>query len=172
MIYSNTTCHSAPASSVFFLNRKTPEYLYLNQNNFTGNIPEDLRLKRTFVIDFSFNRLSGTIPYSMFDRHHALRHLYLNNNKLRGTIPANIGSVGNGRLRDALLNDNRLTGGIPTFENVDGLFNLNMQHNKFTRWLNKDICKMSVWNYGEIADMAVDCNICSCSKSVCNTCYR
>ena len=150
-----------------------PEFLYLNQNDLSGTIPEDLRLKRALVIDLSFNKIGGTIPYSMLDRHHALRHLYLDHNSLVGSIPENLGTVGNGRLRDAFMNDNMLTGAIPdTFVSLTGLFNMNMQHNQFTEPLAWGLCQMSVFAEGELAELAVDCDICSCKGTLCDQCYE
>ncbi|XP_071928230.1 receptor-like protein EIX2 [Coffea arabica] len=85
--------------------------LYLNDNRFTGTIPENLcKWESLSELDLSNNLLSGSVPLCLGN----LRDLWvlnLANNSLSGQIPS---SLGNLRRLDALhLNGNKLVGKLP-----------------------------------------------------------
>ncbi len=72
-------------------------------------------------ISLENNQLTSTIPTELFGINLAgLRVLYLNNNLLRGPIPENYGSAP--RLKDLWLNDNKLTGTLPIIAEGEFLF--------------------------------------------------
>ena len=81
----------------------------LANNTLTGVIPAFNSPNLTFI-DLKNNRLTGTIPESIFDSGD-LRVLYLSNNVLSGTIPASYSKPP--KLTDLWLNENDLTGTIP-----------------------------------------------------------
>lgn len=129
--------------------------LYLSMNNLSGTIPlelcqskyleeldvsmnlligefpdcwkDDAALK---VLGFSFNNLSGKIPYSVFSL--PLVSLSLNNNKFSGEIPSSLQICL--RLLYLDLGHSKLTGNIPTWlgDKQRGLFTLILRSNMFT----------------------------------------
>ena len=83
-------------------------YLWLNNNQLTGHIPD----------------LSSMT---------SLLYLYLNNNQLTGTLTTDQGELKfpNG-VRYLHLNDNALTGAIPDFSGMTSLLSLHLHNNNFT----------------------------------------
>ncbi|XP_044468032.1 probable LRR receptor-like serine/threonine-protein kinase At1g56140 isoform X2 [Mangifera indica] len=126
--------------------------LRLQGNSFTGPIPSsfssltsltELRIsdlsngslsslafirdmKSLSTLDLSFNNLSGQIPSSLFNLS-LLTHLFLGNNNLNGTLPAEK-STG---LLNIDLSYNNLLGGFPSWINQENL-QLNLVANNFT----------------------------------------
>jgi hypothetical protein len=45
-----------------------------------------------------------------------------------------------------------------------------MHNNQFSANLDKDFCKQSVFQGGEMVEMKADCEICSCKDDFCNNC--
>ncbi|KAL0435120.1 UNVERIFIED_CONTAM: putative inactive receptor kinase [Sesamum radiatum] len=82
-------------------------YLFLQHNDFTGEIPTMLS-PQLAVLDLSFNSLTGRIPPTIQNLTQ-LTALSLNNNSLSGSIP-DLGS----RLRRVNLSYNHLNGTIPS----------------------------------------------------------
>lgn len=87
--------------------------LLLDNNDFTGPLPDLSENKKIVTIDLSFNRLTGGIETNIFELEE-LRLLYLDNNLLTGDIPQNFGN--NENLVDLYLNDNNFSGSIPSVE--------------------------------------------------------
>ncbi|KAL0389148.1 UNVERIFIED_CONTAM: putative inactive receptor kinase [Sesamum calycinum] len=83
-------------------------YLFLQHNNFTGEIPTTLS-PQLAVLDLSFNSLTGSIPPTIQNLTQ-LTALSLNNNSLSGSIP----DLGFTRLRRVNLSYNHLNGTIPS----------------------------------------------------------
>ncbi|PIN20820.1 Serine/threonine protein kinase [Handroanthus impetiginosus] len=83
-------------------------YLFLQHNNFSGDIPTSLS-PRLAVLDLSFNSLTGSIPLTIRNLTQ-LTALNLNNNSLSGSIP----DLGFTHLRRFNLSYNRLNGTIPS----------------------------------------------------------
>ncbi|MXZ12745.1 MAG: hypothetical protein F4Y78_01850, partial [Candidatus Dadabacteria bacterium] len=87
------------------------EYLHLDGNDLTGEIPGELgdlsRLKR---LHLNGNRLTGPIPGELGDLT-ALARLHLEANGLTGEIPEELGDLGN--LKSLYLSGNELRGEIP-----------------------------------------------------------
>ena len=82
-------------------------YLYLNNNQLTGNIPDLSGLTALYHLRLSHNQLTGEVPDSLGGT--SVRYLYLNNNQLTGQIP----DLSNLYLLDLDLSTNQLTGEIP-----------------------------------------------------------
>ena len=157
MSHNHTPCSASP-----FLG-----YLILSNNDFSGSIPSDLRLRNLFYLDLGRNRLNGTVPADWLDADGrrslaGLRHLYLDHNHLTGSLPADFAALGNGRMNMVHLNDNRLTGTVPggyTYRTFMHLMALH--HNNFTT-IEQDVCNLAVWVAGEMASLTADCGACDC----------
>ncbi|XP_027152328.1 receptor-like protein EIX1 [Coffea eugenioides] len=86
--------------------------LSLNDNRFTGTIPEDLcKLENLTDLDLSNNLLSGRVPLCLGNLRD-LRILNLANNSLSGQIPSSLGNLW--QLYTLHLNGNKFVGKLPT----------------------------------------------------------
>ncbi|XP_050288235.1 probable inactive receptor kinase At5g58300 isoform X1 [Quercus robur] len=83
------------------------QYLYLQRNNFSGEIPTSFSAQ-LIVLDLSFNSFSGNIPQTIKNLTQ-LTGLSLQNNTLSGPIPA----IDLPRLKRLNLSYNHLNGSIP-----------------------------------------------------------
>lgn len=100
-----------------------------------------------------------------------LKALYLDHNNFVGSVPESFATIGNGRLYELHLNDNQFTGSVPPGWSKDGyLSTLNVQRNKFTETLDDAICKLYVFESGELVELGAECDICRC-KTGCEKCY-
>jgi hypothetical protein len=146
-------------------------YLNLYSNQLTGPIPDDLRWRRLFLLDLGRNQLTGTLPADIGEKFVSLRHLALNHNQFRGTIPASYTLVGNGRLESFHIDHNQLTGAVPSsYAFSNKLIALTVQENNFNQALDKETCKQSVFDGGEMVELKADCDICSCNSPFCDEC--
>ena len=94
----------------FFIFLLLLEYFNLYSNQLTGTLPKDLRFRRVTYFDVGRNQLTGKIPEELGENMVTLRHLHLDHNDFRGTLPKEYNDVGNGRLESFSINHNRLTG--------------------------------------------------------------
>ena len=94
----------------YFLFLLLLEYFNLYSNQLTGTLPKDLRFRRVTYFDVGRNQLTGKIPEELGENMVTLRHLHLDHNDFRGTLPKEYNDVGNGRLESFSINHNRLTG--------------------------------------------------------------
>ncbi|XP_027181933.1 receptor-like protein EIX1 [Coffea eugenioides] len=85
--------------------------LFLNDNRFTGTIPEDLCKLENLFLDLSNNLLSGRVPVCLGNLGD-LRILNLANNSLSGQIPSSLGNLGS--LYTLHLNGNKFVRKLPT----------------------------------------------------------
>ncbi|KAK3188552.1 hypothetical protein Dsin_028113 [Dipteronia sinensis] len=83
-------------------------YLYLQRNNFSGDIPASLSPQLT-VLDISFNSFTGKIPPSVQNLTQ-LTGLNLQNNSLSGPIP----NLNSPKLKRLNISYNHLNGSIPS----------------------------------------------------------
>ena len=95
---------------LFFIFLLLLEYFNLYSNQLTGTLPKDLRFRRVTYFDVGRNQLTGKIPEELGENMVTLRHLHLDHNEFRGTLPKEYNYVGNGRLESFSINHNRLTG--------------------------------------------------------------
>jgi hypothetical protein len=152
--------------------RRPLRFLILGRNEFTGTIPNGMSLTSMFHMDLSFNQLTGTLPADIGENFNHLRQLYLDHNQFTGTIPETYPLAGGGRLYVLALDNNQLTGGVPTGWDKDNLFldTLTVQGNQLTEPIDKEICKLSALENGELVQVGAECAICTCSV-LCDNCY-
>jgi Leucine-rich repeat (LRR) protein len=102
----------------------------LFQRDLTGSLTSLGKLTEMTKFDISANSIYGGIPQSFFSMP-KLQHLYLNNNRLTGSIPP-ITSV-NSQLLNLVLERNRLEGRIPeSLSKMNGLHQVFLGQNRFT----------------------------------------
>ncbi|KAJ0027799.1 hypothetical protein Pint_34908 [Pistacia integerrima] len=107
-------------------------FFSLSNNSLTGVIPESI-CNATYlrVLDFSDNRLNGTIPTCLIERFPYLGVLNLRRNNLMGTIPDAF--PGNCGLQTLNLNGNQLGGRVPkTLANCKMLEVMDLGNNQIT----------------------------------------
>lgn len=102
----------------------------------TGPIPSQLgtTLKKLSVISLSNNRLTGSIPTSIFTLPN-LHTLDLSHNQLTGTIPGSISELSS--LKVVILGSNKLSGEIPSLPAE--LLHLDLSNNELSGMLPKKI---------------------------------
>ncbi|XP_019173769.1 PREDICTED: probable LRR receptor-like serine/threonine-protein kinase At3g47570 [Ipomoea nil] len=86
--------------------------IWLDNNGFTGKIPEEIdRLSRLQILQLRSNSLSGEIPKNISRCSH-LRVIDLGMNNLTGRLPVELQSLS--KLQSLFAEQNKLTGEIPT----------------------------------------------------------
>ena len=150
----------------------------LHNNQMEGPVPANLNLPDAIYVDFSFNKFNGTLPQDIGQNFTSLRQLYLDHNEFTGTIPESYAMAGNGSLVSLYLNDNMLTGGLPTTwvdgQNKDAtssIDTINVEKNNMTVGIDKDVCRLSVFDSGKLVELKADCDICWCDK-LCAHCWE
>ncbi|KAH7443706.1 hypothetical protein KP509_02G047300 [Ceratopteris richardii] len=114
-------------------------HFHLNNNSFSGPIPEALCHERMSLIHLILdsNLLTGNIP-SGLGLCGNLLIMKLNNNQLGGTIPQEISLLTN--LTELQLHDNQLVGPLPDLSNFTNLALLDVSNNQlnmeFPLWMN------------------------------------
>jgi len=150
-------------------------FFSIYDNGLTGPIPEGMKLKNAYMLDFSRNEFYGTIPNDIQQENYStLRLLYMDHNTLTGTIPGSLMQMH--KMKGIFFNDNRLEGMIPW--NIDddlkhSLLTIRVQNNRLTHLVSPVICALDV-NMGdyELVELGVDCSICPSGCSLCTgRCY-
>nr|CAD1835595.1 unnamed protein product [Ananas comosus var. bracteatus] len=115
--------------------------LYLNDNNFAGELPRSLETLRNLQQLFlSHNQFNGTIPANI-GRCRSLTMLYIWGNRLTGLIPPSIGDLRD--LQYLLLARNQLGGPIPPeIGNCRLLLELQLQENLIGGSIPPEICQL------------------------------
>ncbi|KAH7568170.1 hypothetical protein ACOSP7_009377 [Xanthoceras sorbifolium] len=103
--------------------------LNLAQNYLTGSVPEQLgNLSRLQVLKLQLNKLSGEIP-SQFAQLQVLSTLNMSRNSLAGSIPSSISNLQ--KLTNLNLEGNTLSGTIPnSISNMSSLIELQLGENR------------------------------------------
>ena len=103
-------------------------YLWLQENNFTGDIPNFLSNPSIHYINLQNNSFTGRIP--AFTNLNNLRYLYLQTNKLTqmfepGTLPS---------LETYQAQNNEIAGQIPDLSGLTNVRSINLSNNRFTSY--------------------------------------
>lgn len=107
-LYDNNLSGQLTSSTLCHLSRSLRD-LRLNNNSFTGNVPDlDCVMERLELLSLGQNLLTGTIHDSLGESALRLREIHLHENNLRSTIPHSLFLPEN--LTAVLLGNNELTG--------------------------------------------------------------
>lgn len=102
--------------------------------------------------DVGRNFLTGTLPADLGEKFVELRHLHLDRNEFRGTLPESYNTVGNNRLESFSINHNQLTGVVPgKRELYNKLVQYNLQSNNFDE-MDSDVCRIEI-PFGENVEL-------------------
>jgi hypothetical protein len=148
--------------------------LNLFNNSLEGPLPSLVNWTQLFYLDLGYNKFTGTIPDEWVYGQSSLlniRHLYLDHNKLDGTLPSMFPSMGRGRVEHIDISNNNFTGSYAfdtTYETKQFLAVLEIQNNSLS-YIMDDVCKLSIFEGGELVRINADCNACSC-KTLCDKC--
>jgi len=126
---SNNSLGGQIPTSVF--NSSTSQFLYLNGNNFSGQI-SDFQLygwKELSVLDLSNNQFSGMLPRS-FVNFTYLGVLDLSKNHFKGSIPKDFCKLG--RLQYLDISENNLSGYIPSCFSPPPLTHVHLSKNRLS----------------------------------------
>ncbi|CAK9159226.1 unnamed protein product [Ilex paraguariensis] len=112
----------------------------VENNSFSGPIPEFNRLGSLKAIFLSRNQFSGEIPSDFFSNTRSLKKLRLSANKFSGKIPDSIGKIPH--LLDLHLEFNEFSGPIPPIEQ-QSLTSLNLSNNKLEGEIPESLSRFS-----------------------------
>ena len=114
-------------SQLFNANPKL-QYVWMQNNKFSGTIPNFVGNPNIYYVNLQYNQLSGSIPG--FKNLNNLRFLYFQNNNLTGITEP--GSLPN--LRTYQAPNNQLAGQIPDFSGCTNLRSLTLRNNLLTSY--------------------------------------
>jgi len=114
-------------SQLFNANPKL-QYIWMQNNKFSGTIPNFVGNPNIYYVNLQYNQLSGSIPG--FKNLNNLRFLYFQNNNLTGITEP--GSLPN--LRTYQAPNNQIAGQIPDFSGCTNLRSLTLRNNLLTSY--------------------------------------
>lgn len=85
--------------------------LFLNDNNFMMQLPENISISRLLFVTFANNKFNGPIPKSIFKALSSLSEVLFLNDSLTGCLPYEIGLLKEAVVLD--VGNNQLTGPLP-----------------------------------------------------------
>ncbi|XP_048432238.1 uncharacterized protein At4g06744-like [Pyrus x bretschneideri] len=127
------------------------DVLFLNNNNFTQQIPDNLGSSPAHYFTFANNYFTGPIPRSIGQASKTLYEVLFLGNKLSGCLPYEIGYLNQATVFDA--SSNVLTGPIPaSFACLAKIEYLNLAKNQFYGPVPEMVCKLSTLGNFSLAD--------------------
>jgi hypothetical protein len=135
----NFLCGTVPPQ--LFLLDVDVDVIFINNNNFVQNLPDNLGSTPALYLTFANNDFTGPIPPSIGQANKTLLEVLFLNNKLTGCLPFEIGYLENATVFDVSINC--LTGPIPlSFQCLFKIEVLNLAHNQFYGPVPEAICKL------------------------------
>ncbi|XP_030928124.1 receptor-like protein 46 [Quercus lobata] len=127
---SSNNFHDIPKEIGNMTELRHLQFLDLSKNHLEGMFPQWLAEMEVGFIILSGNKLTGSLPPSLFNSTY-LNILSLSQNKFYGQLPSNIGNAT--YLMSLMLNDNNFSGKIPeSISNLRTLTLLDLSKNKFS----------------------------------------
>ncbi|KDP33774.1 hypothetical protein JCGZ_07345 [Jatropha curcas] len=115
--------------------------IFLNNNQFNGQIPQNLGNSPASVINLANNKFSGSLPASFGLMSSKLKEILFLNNQLTGCIPQGVGLFQEMQVFDVSYNS--LMGRLPdTISCLDQIEVLNLAHNKLSGELPDLVCSL------------------------------
>ncbi|PNY13282.1 leucine-rich repeat extensin-like protein 4-like [Trifolium pratense] len=120
---------------------KNLDAIFLNNNQFEGEIPTNLGNSPASVINLANNKLSGNIPASFGFMGSKIKEILFLNNQLTGCIPEGVGLFTEMEVLDVSFNS--LMGHLPdTLSCLQNIEVLNLAHNQLSGELSDIICSL------------------------------
>ncbi|XP_055804078.1 uncharacterized protein At4g06744-like [Solanum dulcamara] len=118
------------------------DILFLNDNYFSGKIPENLGRTPALFLTLANNQFTGEIPKSIGQAKGNLLEVVMFNNQLTGCLPYEIGMLKLASVFDA--SKNKLTGPIPqSFGCLEQMELMNLSYNQLYGEVPETLCKIS-----------------------------
>ncbi|KAG6525770.1 hypothetical protein ZIOFF_015740 [Zingiber officinale] len=115
--------------------------LFINNNDFTFSIPDNIGNSPVSVLVFADNQINGCFPKAIANMRDTLRELIIMNVGLRACIPPEIGQLTKLRVLD--LSYNHLVGHLPaSIGDMKKLEQLDVAHNKLSGEIPCGICDL------------------------------
>ncbi|CAJ1924334.1 unnamed protein product [Sphenostylis stenocarpa] len=116
------------------------DVIFINNNQFTGTLPDTFASTPARFLTFANNQLTGPIPPSIGSSKN-LTELLLLGNHFQGCLPYQIGLLHKATVFD--VSNNCLTGPIPhSFACLDSIRYLNLDHNRFYGEVPETVCQL------------------------------
>ncbi|KAH9715322.1 Receptor-like protein 15 [Citrus sinensis] len=140
------------------------DVLLMSRNSLEGDVSVPLsNLQVTRILDISGNKLYGPLEFS--SNHSSLRHLFLHNNSLNGTIPNAL--LQSSQLTTLDLRDNEFSGNIPHLINEDSnLRALLLRGNNLQGNIPEPLCHLRKLSIVDISCNNLNGSIPSCFTNI------
>ena len=115
--------------------------LWLESNNFSGNLPNFASNKSIYEVNLKFNAFTGTIP--AYNNLNNLRYLYLQNNQLSGMNEPGLLT----NLETYQAYDNVITGQIPDLTGLTNVRSIDLSNNQFSSYKIGSLTKLYKMNF-------------------------
>ncbi|KAG4937912.1 hypothetical protein JHK85_044636 [Glycine max] len=116
----------------------------LNNNAFSGSMPEFHRIGFLKALYLQGNKFSGDIPMDYFQRMRSLKKLWLADNQFTGKIPSSLVEIP--QLMELHLENNQFVGNIPDLSNPS-LVKFNVSNNKLEGGIPAGLLRFNVSSF-------------------------
>ncbi|XP_054792627.1 uncharacterized protein At4g06744-like [Prosopis cineraria] len=117
------------------------DVIFINNNQFSGNLPWNFGHTRARYLTFANNRFTGRIPRSIGNTSKTLTEVLFLGNQFSGCLPYEVGFLKKATVFD--VSNNSLTGPIPeSFACLEKIRFLNLAHNKFYGAVPESVCEL------------------------------
>ncbi|KAM6566311.1 hypothetical protein CsatA_025439 [Cannabis sativa] len=115
--------------------------LFINNNKFTSNLPQNIGTSPVSVIVLANNNLNSCFPLSLAQMKNTLTELIITNSGLKGCLPTDIGMFEKLTVFD--VSYNQLVGSLPeSMGKLKNLEQLDVAHNKLSGHIPPSICAL------------------------------